>query len=235
MSQKTPLKSRKALNTLQYSPNGKDIASLSPRKFQTNKLDLKTASIFAVDTSHSSKSSSLAKPLKKRASISLPDICSTTSMPNSANKSATSTPHKKKLTTSKSSANGIAHLLKTKKSNISIIVEEKENPNVVLSLSSEKLALLQQQQQQHKENLKVAKEKSLKKAKESKEFVAISVQCNRDVEDMLLSESVEGTVYWKLQAHRRFKAVLETELENKQVKFASPISSKLPLYLTFAL
>jgi len=221
MSQKTPLKSRKALNTLQYSPNGKDIVGLSPRKFQTSKFDLKTASIFAVDTSHSNKSSSLAKPLKKRASISLPDICSTTSMPNSANKSATSTPHKNKLTTSKSNANGIAQLLKTKKSNISIIVEEKENPNVVLSLSSEKLALLHQKQQQ-KESLKELKEKPLKKAKDPKEFAEISVQCNRDAEDMLLSESVEGTVYWKLQAHRRFKAVLETELENKQVNIFFP-------------
>jgi len=213
MSQKTPLKSRKALNTLQYSPNGKDIVGLSPRKFQSSKLDLKTASIFAVDTSH--KSTSSAKPLKKRASISLPDICSTASMPNPANKSATSTPHKNKLTSSKSNVNGIAQLLKTKKSNISIIVEEKENPNVVLSLSSEKLALLQQQQQ-NKANLKGAKEKQSKKVKE---FVEISVQCNRDVEDMLMSESVEGTVYWKLQTHRRFKAVLETELENKQVNF----------------
>ena len=217
MSQKTPLKSRKALNTLQYSPNGKDIVGLSPRKFQANKLDLKTASIFAVDTSHSLKGSSTAKPLKKRASISLPDICSTTSMANSVNKSATSTPHKNKSTSNRSNVNGIAHLLKTKKSNISIIVEEKENPNVVLSLSSEKLALLQQKQQQ-KEDLKVNKEQQLKKVREKpKEYVEISVQCNRDVEDMLLSDSVEGTAYWKLQAHRRFKAVLETELENKQV------------------
>ena len=50
-----------------------------------------------------------------------------------------------------------------------------------------------------------------------KEFKEIAIQCNKSEEDMLFGDSVEGTNYWKLIAHKRLKALLESNKENSEV------------------
>jgi len=50
-----------------------------------------------------------------------------------------------------------------------------------------------------------------------KEFKEIAIQCNKSEEDMLFSDSVEGTNYWKLIALKRVKALLESNKENAEL------------------
>ena len=132
--------------------------------------------------------------LKKRTSISLPDINSYCDLKdaNLLNKSATSTPHK----------NLLIKQISTPKNNISIILEEKENPNYMLN--SDKLL----------SNMNKSKEaKKLKNV----EYKSASIQCNKAEEDMVFADSVEGTSYWRLIAHKRHAAFLASNKENTQV------------------
>ena len=188
MSQSTGVRTRKALNDLQYCSNGKDIIGLSPRK--TNNLPLKTK---MVETDNPK----LTK-MKKRTSISLPDIAGTIynekkmdKPPKSA--TVTSTPNKTKRASTTTTPT------KFNKKDISIIIEEKENPGYFIN--SSKVV----------EAVKPAVE--LKKA-EVKEF---GVQCNKGDEDMLFNDNIDDTCYFKLLAHKRCKAQAETLEENKEV------------------
>ncbi len=121
----------------------------------------------------------------------MPDICSYANSKDASNlnKSATSTPHKVKISSAVTP-------IKFSKTNISIIVEEKENPNYCMTSGIENT-------------------ESIKK----KEFKEIAIQCNKSEEDMLFSDSVEGTNYWKLIALKRVKALLESNKENAEVIF----------------
>lgn len=166
------VRTRRALNCLQHSPNGKSVVGISPRKSNRKKVNF--------DGSNS---------LKRRTSISLPDICSYVNSKDASNmnKSATSTPHKVKISSSVTP-------IKFSKTNISIIVEEKENPNYCMTSSNE-----------------------ITETIKKKEFKEIAIQCNKSEEDMLFGDSVEGTNYWKLIAHKRLKALLESNKENSEL------------------
>lgn len=186
-NQEYGIRTRRALNSLQYSPNGKDIAGIttSSAKIQTKK-----------GLYECKNTTNVRNGLKKRTSISLPDICGT----NQTIKSITSTPTKNHRTTSSSTTP-----TKMARKNItdSVIQEEKENPNLHFGDKkySDKLA---PKDKQHKtENLTKFKE--------------TSIQCKKSDEDMLLNSTVEGTPYWKLLAHKRFRSLIETEKENENV------------------
>lgn len=186
-SQETGVRTRRALNSLQYSPNGKDIAGMttSSAKLQTKK-----------GLYECKNSANVRNGLKKRTSISLPDICGT----NQNIKSITSTPTKSHRTTSTSTT---PTKIARKDVMDSVIQEEKENPNIHFGdrKASDKISLKEKQYQ--RENLKKFKE--------------ISIQCKKSDEDMLLNSTVEGTPYWKLLAHKRFRSLTETHKENEQV------------------
>ncbi|CAF1085261.1 unnamed protein product [Brachionus calyciflorus] len=186
--QENGVRTRRALNSLQYSPNGKDIAGLttSSAKVQTKK------GLF-----ESKNSNNVRNGLKKRTSISLPDICGT----NQALKSLTSTPCKNHRTTSTSTT---PTKIPRKEVIESVIQEEKENPNVIMNdkKNGEKVTL---------------KDKQIKNRENLTKFKEISIQCNKSDEDMLLSISVEGTPYWKLLAHKRLRCLIETEKENEKL------------------
>jgi hypothetical protein len=132
--------------------------------------------------------------LKKRTSISLPDINSYCDIKdaNSLNKSATSTPNK----------TAFVKQISVSKSNISVIFEEKENPNHILNM--EKQASVEA----------VTNVRPKTKVVEYKEM---SIQCNKGEEDMVFADSVCGTDYWRLIAHKRSKALVESKMENKLV------------------
>jgi hypothetical protein len=153
----------------------------------------------------------LNEKLNKRNSISLPDI--TVSVCNSALnesvKSAASTPNKPlKKNSAHTSTPTKSHL---KKKNISIIFEdrEKENPNYQsFSQKLEKTFCSD-----------VALSSAKKEKTQVKQVVSheIEIQCNKMDEDMLLSENVEKTNYWKLLALKRFACIGESIIENKKV------------------
>lgn len=198
--------SRKALNDLQYSPNGKDIVGLSPRK--ANQLNIKKG-LFDLSTTNSFKS----KDFRKRTSISLPDICSSAasscnsiSFNNSFNKSEASTPSKPCFTPTKHG----------KRNNISIILEEKENPNLISSLYSDKYSKEKKAEEKDSStNKNVSKSSDGKREDEKKKtFKEIAIQCNKLDEDMLFADTVENTPYWKLMTHRILKSLQETDVEN---------------------
>jgi len=179
------VRTRKALNSLQYSPNGKDLAGLS-HNLKLNQPELsKKQVLFEVNEK-------LTK-LKKRTSISLPDINSYCDIKdaNSLNKSATSTPNKAAL----------VKQISASKSNISVIFEEKENPNHI-NLNMDKLASAEAAV-------------NVKKPSKTADCREVSIQCNKAEEDMVFADSVSGTDYWRLIAHKRFKALVESKSENK--------------------
>jgi hypothetical protein len=201
---------RRALNDLQYSPNGKDIVGLSPRK--TNKghmVNMSKNGLFESSANLSAKSiNKFSYKLKKRTSISLPDICSTAALSESSsttsiNKSEASTPCKQ------------LPLLKTsKRSNISIIVEEKENPNLAFNLHLEKCLM---KENADKETVTATETANVKQNKPVENLREIAIQCNKSDEDMLFGDSVEQTSYWKLLSHKRYNCLIETRLENEMV------------------
>jgi hypothetical protein len=147
---------------------------------------------------------------RRRTSISLPDICLSVQQQQQQQVNQPSiTPLKQAVTTStpskfKSSTSSTA--LASRNSNrkdISIIFEEKENPNVMASLNQKALvsSVLKS---------KVAKKKLV-------ECREISIQCNKSEEDMLTSDDVENTPFWKMLAHNRFRALLKARKENEMV------------------
>lgn len=181
---------RRALNCLQYEPNGKNIVGLSSNHKSNQLVNTKQALLAADDK---------LNKLKKRNSISLPDITifGNFNDEDSLNKSATSTPCRK--TMKKISAS---------KSNISIIYEDKENPNLV------KAKLEKMKNMESKINRKLAMSKALKEEIIKVEQKEMSIQCNKAEEDMIFGDSVKGTDYWRLIAHKRLSALAETKKEN---------------------
>jgi len=194
--QRLSVRSRRALNSLQYSPNGRDVVGLSPRKLRlTNKLDLASK--------HDLKSSN-SSPLTKNTpkSISLPDISSrvktirssTSIIFGSAAITKTSTPHQNKtLKSSESPVKSAAQANKTRK-NISVILEEKENPNFVLGDAE-------------------SKSKAINRGKNKNS----GIQCNLIDELMLTGDSLDETPYWKILAHKRLAALVEAQEETNHV------------------
>ena len=139
--------------------------------------------------------------LKKRNSISRPDINLLLNFNNSdsLNKSTASAPSNK--TTKKISSS---------KSNISIIYEDKENPNLM------KAKLEKMKSMENKIGRKLAVNKALREAIKVQHTEA-AVQCNKAGEDMVFGDSVKGTGYWRLIAYKRHNALIETQKENKMV------------------
>jgi hypothetical protein len=187
----TRTSNRKALNDLLYSPNKKESIGVS------NRNDLKS------------------NHLKKRTSISLPDICSqalnSNTFNSSFNRSEASTPNK---SSSFKSANTPALKL-NKRNNISVILEEKENPNLAFGIHLDKnlkgsISKLEKLASSDECLVSVKKEKKV-------EYKETGIQCNKGQEDMLFSESVDNTPFWKLMAHKRLKCLIKTELENSEV------------------
>lgn len=191
--QKLSVRSRRALHCLQYSPNGKDVVGLSPRKPRLGLQKKVDANI-------------MNSPLTKgRTSISLPDM----SLKSISSKAPTirtlmaSTPVRndaKTASVSSSTALATAPVGKSSSSgssrkNISVIIEEKENP----SLATERTVSI------NAARVKPAKLKS------------VDVQCDLVDELMVTGADVNGTPYWKLMAHKRFAALLETDNETKKV------------------
>jgi len=182
---------RKALNSLQYEPNGRTIVG---NNHSSNQLTNTKQALLETNEK-------LSK-LKKRNSISLPDInlISSFNDENQLNKSATSTPNRKGM-----------RKLAASKSNISIIMEEKENPNF-MKAKFEKMKSIEA-----KIAKKLAATKTLTKQVASVETKEMSIQCSKAEEDMLFGESVEGTGYWRLIAIKRFNAIGETKKENAEL------------------
>lgn len=188
---------RRALNDLQYSPNGKTIAGIqmSPRKY-IEADPLKPGRILFDNNLNTSQ---LNRPLKKRTSISLPDICSTA---KSLSVSQVSTPSKSKTTSTQNTP------FKSGRKDISIILEEKENPNSTFHLDKNSICYGSYK------NLTKLRETIKEEKAESKEC---SIQCNKSDEDMLLSDNVDSTPYWRLLTYKRFKCLQETLKENHEV------------------
>lgn len=205
----TKLKTRKALNDLQYSPNGKTIVNgLAPMKVN----NLKNKMIFNEPENVYKEKCSY---FKKRTSISLPDICSMAQqqLNQSVNRSITSTPNKFKQvsTSSLNTPSKLSAAGSSRNKDFSIIIEEKENPSVLFNLS---------------EKLNEIKTKSKSPQNEEREKLPpvecreVEIQCNKMEEDMLTGESVENTSYWKLLAYKRYKSVLEASKENENLNKA---------------
>jgi len=189
MSGDNQIRTRRALNSLQYETNGKNIVGLSANH-KSNQIVNPKQALFEQTNQKLSK-------LKRRTSISLPDINIMSSFgdSNNLNKSATSTPNKR-----------AQRQLTSSKSNISIIHEEKENPNYVKNKATKMKKI------ETKISSKLAANKALKDTEiKSKE---ISVQCNKTEEDMVFGDSVNGTDYWRLIAHKRSRALDDTQKEN---------------------
>lgn len=189
----------------------------------------------------------------KRASVSLPNVLNCGNVKLS--KSATSTPQKKHISSSSSSsgilspkkimlttnnssscssisssstrlkAGGIC--TKVNKSNISIIAEEKENPNNYSALLTTATPPKESEQQVDKkiESIKQVDEANEedvqlkeKVAKMDNQSVNTAVQCNlQDELLMTLDDKWESIYYFKLLFHKRAKALNETRDENKEV------------------
>lgn len=188
---------RRALNCLQYEPNGKNIVGLSSNHKSNQIVNPKQALLETNDK--------LSK-LKKRNSISLPDITlfANFNEEDSLNKSATSTPSRKNI-----------KKISASKSNISIIYEDKENPNLM------KAKLEKMKSMESKISKKLAINKALTQEIKAIEQKEMSIQCNKAEEDMVFGDSVKGTDYWRLIAHKRLNALDETREEN--VKLHSDI------------
>jgi hypothetical protein len=146
------------------------------------------------------------KQINKKTSISLPDMEFIRFDQNSNNIKAnlrqpTTPAQKSNINLAKKGACSSTPS-KTKKSstlqNISIILEEKENPNAPRYNTRTK--------------------KSSKQRVEIASKVDNGTQCNLSEEAMLYSEAgQEGTLYWKLLCMKRLEAIDETKDENKNV------------------
>jgi hypothetical protein len=160
---------------------------------------------------------------RRRTSISLPDIClSVQQQQIAAQQPASISTSKQAANTTSTPSNFKSSISSTtlaarnnlNRKDISIIFEEKENPNAMASLNRSALV---------SSSLKPKAAK--KKLVECRE---ISIQCNKSDEDMLTSEGVENTPFWKMLAHNRFRALIKARKENEMVKYRDrfPCSSK---------
>lgn len=153
--------------------------------------------------------------LKKRTSISLPDI-SSQNFENTVVSSQKSTPCKMKMSLSSSSYGVQCYsslnlhstpgtgLLRGRK-DISIIMEEKENPSFLLELSA--------QRTKSSSTVAVIQEEKLEKS-----YKDTGVVCKLDVENMLLyDDQLEDTSYYRLLAQKRFAALQEAKQENMEL------------------
>jgi len=193
---------RRALNCLQFQSNEQNIVGRV--NGQNSKQNITNPKLSFLETNDR-----LTK-LKKRNSISLPDInlllsssntCSRSDMP--PNSSATSTPNNKSVNPKPQHKK-----MSSSKSNISIIFEnEKENPNYM------KAKLRNMENKINKKALTVKQALNETKNKTHE----ISIQCNKNEEDMVFSDSVKGTDYWRLIAHKRLDALNQTKIENVQL------------------
>lgn len=172
----------------------------------------------------SSNSSPLTKNTPK--SISLPDISSrvktirssTSIIFGSAAITKTSTPHQNKtLKSSDSPVKNAAQANKTRK-NISVILEEKENPNFVLgdAESKSKVRLIRNSYDSGinlKYNMLFFVYKAINRGKNKNS----GIQCNLIDELMLTGDSLDETPYWKILAHKRLAALVEAQEETNHV------------------
>lgn len=132
-----------------------------------------------VDLAHSN-----SPLMKTRTSISLPDISSKSLVMKSA---ITSTPYNGQKTHK-------SPLKSNARKNISVILEEKENPGAV----------------------SVGAKQASNRSKTPRCKHA-SLQCNLVDELMVTADDVDMTPYWKLMAHKRLAALVEAEQETIQV------------------
>lgn len=188
----------------------------------------------------------------KRASVSLPNVLDCGNVKLS--KSATSTPQKKHISSSSSSsgilspkkimmttnsssscssitrskASGVC--TKVNKSNISIIAEEKENPNYSAHLTAAATSPKETEEQQLDEKVESIKQEEGAQLKVEKQVKRVetnivqsvnttAIQCNLQDELMMTSDDKwESIYYFKLLFHKRVKAINETRNENREVK-----------------
>lgn len=183
------LRTRRALNSLQYSPNGRDIVGLSPRKSNNTAVQSKLGF-------EDSKPAPFVK-MSRRTSISLPDFHADGSLKplKSTAVTVTSSTPLRGAKGAVAGGKGSPSKLKLRmKNEISIIAEEKENPNYSL-LSSSTVNLAE------------------KPAVKSTTYSEMAVQCDKLNEDIVTSDVVPP-VYWKMLAHKRYSALRETKREN---------------------
>lgn len=150
--------------------------------------------------------------MKHRNSISLPDISSKTyGLRSSAsflllNSASTSTPHQTKA---KKTCSPVKATTTTARKNISVIIEEKENPNA----AAEKAAV-------------VAAAGSRSRVPR---FKSAGVQCNLMDELIVTGDDIDNTPYWKMLAHKRFKALEEAREETIKVNSQSQSEPRVNL------
>lgn len=190
------IRPRKALNCLQYNDsNIKSIDGLS------NNISQKSNHLLNPKKAMLSETNEKLNKLKKRNSISLPDINLLLNGETLSSKSSTATTPTtkpmKKMTASKS--------------NISVIYEDKENPKLM------KAKLEKMKNMESKIGRKLAVNKALREAVQAVQTTEMSVQCNKAEEDMVFGDSVRGTDYWRLIAYKRNDALVETQKENKML------------------
>jgi len=90
-------------------------------------------------------------------------------------------------------------------------MEEKENPNYM------RARLEKMKKMEVKIGNKLSTTKAIAKEIAKIEMTDMAVQCNKSEEDMLFGDSVKGTDYWRLIAHKRFNALVDTKNQNKLV------------------
>ena len=143
--------------------------------------------------------------MSRRTSISLPDVHADGSLkPLKSPLVTSSTPLRAKGTVALSGKAGSPSKLRRMKNEISIIAEEKENPNYSLLSSTLNLAAKDSPDQ-----LTTPTEP----APPAKTYSEMAVQCDKLNEDIVASDVVPP-VYWKLLAHKRYTALKETKREN---------------------
>lgn len=184
------------MNCLQYNDsNIKSIVGLSNSSLKTNQMaDPKKALL--------SDTNEKLNKLKKRNSISLPDINLLLNGENlnGVKSSSTTTPTSKPM-----------KKMTASKSNISVIYEDKENPKLM------RAKLERMKNIENKIGRKLTVNKALREAVQTVQTSEMSVQCNKAEEDMVFGDSVRGTDYWRLIAYKRDDALVETQAENKKL------------------
>lgn len=217
--------SRKALNSLQSSPNGKSVVGSSSIACTINSSSTGGSGFAKIfeDSSSSAKvilkkqnnNNNVNNKLKlkynggrRRNSISLPDIHQS-SLCGGDGKVELKKHHQQRNCSpsfgKKTSAITCSSL--TTSTSIVTVIEEKENPHLQNQASSRR--------QQKKSKAKIEKPKVEKPMPPVQ--CSVSVQCNKQDEDMLFADSVEDTPYWKLAALKRFDAWLSGERENENL------------------